>query len=326
MSNLKSIINHYLYNYFVYDLISALPCCSFLIYYYSNICSLYSNNNQYLLILVLCTSKLFKCFKIRNNNTFIESIYELFSNNFLALKIFDILKMIIIIFSIVHILVCFHIFIGFQFYPSWLFTIRRNYSLNNNMSIYIASLYFLITTLTTVGYGDVVCVSFPERIFQLIELSLGIILYSYIISRIGDYVKSESYATIVYNNNSAILEEIRITYPKMPFKLYNQILHHLQTNFQQQKSSDINVLINSLPHALKSTLLFVINEKYIHHFYFFKKCYNSNFIEYSLINFVPISYKKNTLIIKEDELIDNAIFIKEGRLALEIAIDLNEKL
>ena len=192
------------------------------------------------------------------------------------------------------------------------------------MSIYIASLYFLITTLTTAGYGDVVCVSFPERIFQIIELSLGIILYSYIISRIGDYVKTESYATIVYNNNSAILEEIRITYPKMPFKLYNQILHHLQTNFQQQKSSDINVLINSLPHALKSTLLFVINEKYINYFHFFKKCYNSNFIEYSLINFVPISYKKNTLIIKEDQLIDNAIFIKEGRLSLEIAINLEK--
>ena len=322
VNNIKSIINNYLSNYFLYDLISTLPSCSFLIYYYSDICLLYNNNNEYLFILLLCTLKLFKYIKIKNNNKFIERIYELFSKNFLTEKIYDILKMTLITFSILHLLVCCHIFIGFHFYPSWLFLIRKNYSINNNVSIYIASLYFLITTLTTVGYGDVVCISFPERIFQLIELSLGVILYSYIVSKIGDYVKSESYATMIYNNNSAILEDIRISYPKMPFKLYNQILHHLQTNFQQQKISDINILINSLPHALKYTLLFVINEKYTKNFYFFKKCYNSNFIAYTLINFVPISYKKNTLIIKEDQLIENVIFIKEGRLSLEIAINL----
>ena len=105
------------------------------------------------------------------------------------------------------------------------------------------------------------CISFPERIFQLIELSLGVILYSYIISKIGDYVKSESYSTIIYNNNCAILEELRITYPKMPFKLYNQIMYHLQSNFQQQKSNDINILINNLPHTLKYTLLSLSNGK-----------------------------------------------------------------
>ena len=88
---------------------------------------------------------------------------------------------------------------------------------------------------------------------------------------------------MVYNSNSAILEDIRISHPKMPFKLYNQILHHMQTNLQQQKKSDINLLINSLPHALKYTLLFVINKNYVNKFDFFKKCYNSNFIAYSLL-------------------------------------------
>ena len=321
----KSLItNHFLKTYFFYDLISALPCCSFLIYYYSDICALYNknNNDQHLFILFLSFSKLVKCIKIKINK-FAESIYDLCSKNFLAEKFFEILKMVLITFSILHILVCWHIFIGHHFYPSWLSMLQGNNSINGDLSIYIASLYCLITTLTTVGYGDIVCISFAERIFQLIELSLGVIIYSYIVSKLGDYVKIESYATMIYNNNSAILEDIRVTHPKMPFKLYNQILHHLQTNFQQQKKSDINLLINSLPHALKYTLLFVINKNYVNHFYFFKKCYNSNFIAYSLVNFVPITYRKNALIIKEDELIDNAIFVADGRLSLEIAIDLD---
>ena len=322
ISNSKIIVNNYLSTYFIYDLIAALPCCSFLIYYYNDICLIYSNNNQYLFILLISILKLFKCIKLKKNNKFIDSIYELFSKNFLAEQIFDFIKMFLITLSILHILVCCHIFIGYHFYPSWLFVLKGNNSVENNFSIYISSLYCLITTLTTVGYGDIVCVSFPERIFQLIELSLGVIFYSYIISKLGDYVKIESYATMIYNNNSSILEEIRIAHPKMPFKLYNQILHHLQSNFQQQKKSDINLLINSLPHALKFKILFVINQNYVNNFYFFKKCYNSNFIAYILLNFVPITYKKNTLIIKEDEFIDNAIFVVDGRLSLEIAIDL----
>ena len=322
ITNIKDIIKNYFSTYFIYDLISAFPCCSFLIYYYNDICMSYSNNNKYLFILVISFLKIFKCVKIKKNNKFIESISELFSKNFLAEQFYGIMKMALITFSILHILACCHLVIGFHFYPSWLFMLKDKNSVNSSISIYISSLYFLITTLTTVGYGDIVCISFPERIFQIIELALGVIFYSYIISKLGDYVKTESYATMVYNNNSAILEEIRITHPKMPFKLYNQILHHLQTNFQQQKKSDINLLINSLPHALKYTILFIINKNYVDHFYFFKKCYNSNFIAYSLIHFVPISYKKNTLIIKEDQLIDNAIFIIEGRLSLEISIDL----
>ena len=319
----KSIIKKYLSTYFLYDLIAALPCCSFLVHYYSEIFFLYNeNNNQYIFILFLSFLKLVKCSKIKNNK-FVENMYEYFSKNYLTEKIFEINKIILLTFSILHILVCGHIFIGYHFYPSWLVVLRSKSSINSPFSIYIASLYCLITTLTTVGYGDIVCISFAERIFQIVELSLGIIIYSYIISKLGDYVEIESYATMIYNNRSAILEDIRRNHPNLSFKLYNQLLHHLQTNFQQRKKSDINLLINSLPHALKYTLLFVINKNYINHFHFFKKCYNSNFIAYTLVNFVPTTYRKNALIIKEDELIDNAIFVSDGRLSLEIAIDLD---
>ena len=232
--------------------------------------------------------------------------------------------MILKYFSVLHLLVCCHIFMGYNLHPSWLFSMKEKYNLNNYLSIYICSFYFLITTLTTVGYGDIVCVSLTERIFQIMELSLGIILYSYIVSKLGDIIKRDSYAKIVYQNNLAILEDIRVTYPKMPYKLYNKILNHLQKNIRQQKKTNLNLLINNLPHMLKHTLLFIIHKNYITNFYFFKKCYNSNFITYSLINFIPLSSKKNSLLLKEDQLIDNVIFITEGRLSLEIAIELED--
>ena len=324
VNNYKLIMCNYLLTNFIYDFISALPFLSLLEYYHMNICKPFinSNTNQNITIFFLCGLKFLKYIKIEKNNKFLENINEISSKSFTAEQILDSLKMFLFIFSILHVLVCCHIFMGFHFYPSWLISVQDKFSIDNYTSIYITSFYFLITTLTTVGYGDIVCISMPERILKLIELSFGVILYSYIVSKLGDSVKVESYATMTFNNNSAILEDIRISYPKMPFKLYHKILHYLQSNVHQQKKNDINLLINSLPYVLKHTLLFVINKNHIDHFYFFKKCYNSNFITYSLLNFVPATYKKNVLILKEDQLIDNAIFITQGRLSLEIAIDL----
>jgi hypothetical protein len=99
-------------------------------------------------------------------------------------------------------------------------------------------------------------------------------------------------------------------------------MHYLQSNIQQNKKTNTNFLINSLPYILQHNLLFLMHKNYINNFTFFKNCYNSNFIIYSVINFIPFTSKKNSLIINEDQLIDNVVFIIEGRLSLEIAIDL----
>jgi len=322
--NNKKILKRYIATFFAYDLISAMPVLSLFIHYYSNYCVKINinNNNMHYLIVILCNFKLLKYIKIKDSNKFLDNINDIFSKNYYSEKFFNSIKIMFMYFSILHYLVCCHIFIGYNFHPSWLFTIQRQYHMKDYLSIYITSLYYLITTLTTVGYGDIVCISTPERVYKLIELSLGIILYSYIISKLGDMVKAESYSTMKYNNNLAILEDIRVTYPNMTFKLYHKILHHLQTNIRQQRKSNLNLLINSLPYILQHILLFTIHKNYISNFNFFKKCYNSNFIAYSLMHFIPISYKKQTLLLKEDQLIDNVIFINEGRLSLEIAIDL----
>ena len=138
--------------------------------------------------------------------------------------------------------------------------------------------------MTTVGYGDYTCSSsFSEMIFEIILLSIGITAYSWIVSNIGNYVKNESYASMIYNKDEAILEDIRITYPNMPFNLYKNIFRHLNATKIRQKQCDSNLLINSLPYSLK-----------------------------------------NALLIREGQLIENIIFVKEGRLCLEALIDIAE--
>jgi hypothetical protein len=109
----------------------------------------------------------------------------------------------------------------------------------------------------------------------------------------------------------------------MPFKLYNKIHQHLERLVKQQEKYDSNILINSLPYNLKNKLIFEIHKEVIKKFIFFNGCENSDFILKVITHFIPLSSKKNAFLIKEGEYIENIFYVKEGRLALEAAIDLD---
>ena len=178
--------------------------------------------------------------------------------------------------------------------------------------------------MTTVGYGDIVCGSFNEIIFQIILLSAGIIVYTFIVSSIGNYVKNESHASMKFDKDEGILEEIRISYPNMPFKLYNQIFHHLAARKIRQQHCDSNILINSLPYSLKNKILLTIYRQTINNFKIFRGHQNTDFTLRLLTNFIPLFSKKNAFLIHEGQIIDNIIFVKEGRLGLEASINIDE--
>ena len=220
--------------------------------------------------------------------------------------------------------ICLHIYIGRQTYPNWI--LDTNNQDKDFINLYLISLYFLITTITSVGYGDITCVSLGETAFQIILLTIGVIAYSWVVSTIGNYVKKETRAAIKYNKDIGLLEEIRISYPKMSFKLYNKIQKHLETVSHQQERFDTNLLVNNLPYTLKNKLMFIIYEKIIKKFNFFKECENSDFILRILTSYIPLSAKKGNFIIHEGELVDNIVFVKEGRLSLVASIDLDNPL
>ena len=182
----------------------------------------------------------------------------------------------------------------------------------------------MITTMTTVGYGDIICISFIERIYHIFLLVIGTLLYTFLVSKIGNYLRDESYEQIKLSKDLNILENIRITYPTMPFNLYSKIKKNLLSIFNKRKKTGLSLLINGVPDAIKNELLFKIYSKVINDFKIFKNVKNSNFIIEVLTKFIPIISKKEEIIIKEGEIIQNIVFVKDGKLSLEIYLDLND--
>jgi hypothetical protein len=259
--------------------------------------------------------------KVRNKqkNITLNSLLNVFSENYSLERLIDNLVNFLHCLLAFNFFVCLNIFLAKQTYPNWLIAINgQDESL---LHIYIASSYSLVETLTTVGYGDLVCESTFERIFQIFFLGVGVIAYSYIISSFGNLIKNESVSSIKYNENMKILEEIRIDYPNMPYKLYNKIFNYIESRKVTDIKMDANILVNSLPFNLKNVLLLIMYSSCIKNFKFFKNVENSNFIIEVLSKFVSAISKKQEILVYEGEMIEEIIIVKDGRLSLEVAID-----
>ena len=324
------IVKHYLKKTFFIDLIAAIPIFSIsdhLCTKYNpdgNICFINGIDLKYNILKGCLGLKILKIFKVlrKKYNRGINYFFEKISENYTVEKAMKMILFGTVVILGFNIFICFHIYIGRQTYPNWI--IETNNQDRSFLSLYLISLYFLITTITSVGYGDITCVSLGETIFQIILLTIGVVAYSWVISTIGNYVKKETRAAIKYNKDIGLLEEIRISYPKMSFKLYNKIHKHLETVSHQQERFDTNLLVNNLPYTLKNKLMFIIYEKIIKKFIFFKECQNSDFILRVLTSYIPMSAKKGAFVIQEGELVDYIVFVKEGRLSLVAAIDLED--
>ena len=139
---------------------------------------------------------------------------------------------------------------------------------------------------------------------------IGIFSYSWIVTSKSNYIKNLYEKTEEYENKCKILEKIRHPYNKLPDDLYEKIKRYLKYK-QDLEKLDKKIVIESLPSGLSNLLIYEMYNPVIH------------FIVKVLLNFNPIIADKNGILIKEDDLVEDIIFLKRGRLSLESPLDFN---
>ena len=325
ITKLRLIALHYIFSWFILDILTAIPFNSILTYHLlfveDNYGALTYGKNIMDIIRLIRIIKMLKVVFANSFSTyFFKSILKI---NHLSRWI----KLYISIFTFIialHILSSVFIFIGKTSYPNWIMTYvphERSFGV-----IYIHSLYYILSTIYSIGYGDILSNNMNERIFNLFLMVFGIMIYSWGLSSISTYIQAKDAKTIEFHQKCELLDEIKVTHEKMSDELYDKIYRFLQYKLENEKK-DRNAILDSLPIGLRNNMIYQMYKPIIENFIFFKNFNNTDFIVRVIMNFKPILGIKNDILVKEGDYLEEIFFVKKGNLSLQLPLpDLDQEL
>ena len=321
---------NYLTGWFIFDLLEAIPFFTVLdnnmnklginfMASNKNFNNMYDFglNNRYFGFTIL---KLMKFFKILSNNIVLNAFNKFIDKSQFLSEWKGLFQTILIGFSVLHFSSCFFIFIGRNEAPGWIIT--NNLQDSNFIEIYITALYCQMTTLTTVGYGDISATNGFEKIYGIFMLIVGTCAYSWILTYISNYIKKNNEKFIDFEEKMKVLKEIKLEYPNIGKNLYDRISRYLNYN-KSIGRCNLKFILESLPSSLQNNLIIEIYKPIIRNFQFFKSFENSDFFVKIVTSLKPILSMKDDILVQEGDIIEDIIFIKNGVLTLEIIIDLS---
>jgi len=303
------ILKHYLSTWFFMDIITDSPLATIINFKSKIKANNYHNNCQ--LIHLFKILRIFKLFKYNMNprkleESKISKISMLFNSTKTGRLIF--FSFIFIILN--HILSCIYCFIGRFNYPNWI-TSHKLQDLNY-ISIYLAATYFNLYTIYSIGYGNIVPISIHEKVYTIFLQTIGIFIYSFLVSHMMLILKI-SPKKEEFERKLNILNDIKIKY-NIKNKLYHKIRRILDFNYEIDNTDKFE-LLNYIPSHIRYELIEIMYKNMLN-FKFFKNT-NLNFISKIIINFKPLKASFGDIIIKENDDIDELIFVIKGKISIE---------
>ena len=120
--------------------------------------------------------------------------------------LFNLLTLALQIMFICHVLACIWHYIAIDEPTSWV-TDCLNSSETSNFDTYVASLYFVLVTMFTVGYGDIHAISTKERCFAMVLMLIGGIIFGAVLSNVTTLLEKQNPRASAHKEKMAELKD-----------------------------------------------------------------------------------------------------------------------
>ena len=219
---------------------------------------------------------------------------------------------------VLHSLSCFFIFIGFSnLETNWI--VLNSLDELENLEIYIASMYFHMVSMFSIGYGDILIANLQERIYVCFFLCLGLVLYSLAISFISTYFTEKDKQMLMLRNKLNLLEEINKQY-NLSDKFYQKIKKNVKDQFKRIVLERYK-LLEELPTKYRNDLIYKMHYNHIQQLNFFKD-QSHDFIIFVLPLMKPLKLVKNDILLTVGEFPEEMYLVTRGFLSLKVYSEL----
>jgi CRP-like cAMP-binding protein len=205
-------------------------------------------------------------------------------------------------------------------YNNWIFYF--NLIDSSEISLYYESLFFIITTITTVGYGYTYPVNTIERVFTGIIMILSIYIYSAAVGKLANIFETTS------EKEKIVLEKLQVL--KVIAKQFNlsqefskKIKQHIKNDTKQNHIKLFNFIDGFHDYIKNSIVNVTINRKIVN--FQFLRHKNRDFVVYVARKLHYSSYLEDEYIYKYGQNIKELFFISKGTISYCLGIEYEEK-
>uniref|UniRef100_A0A8D0HHX1 Potassium voltage-gated channel subfamily H member 3 n=1 Tax=Sphenodon punctatus TaxID=8508 RepID=A0A8D0HHX1_SPHPU len=120
-------------------------------------------------------------------------------------------------------------------------------------SSYITSLYFALSSLTSVGFGNVSANTDPEKIFSVCTMLVGALMHAVVFGNVTAIIQRMYARRFLYHSRTRDLRDF-IRIHRVPPALKQRLLEYFQATWSASNGIDTRELLQSLPDELRADI------------------------------------------------------------------------
>ena len=304
----------YLTGWFFVDLITSLPQN---LMFSAKSENLQKGTDLLRLVKIAKLNRLIRVFRFFKLARFLRK-FKIFDNIYEKVKInFGMSKLISFIFQMIlvfHVVACLWFFLSklYDEHNNW----YTNFGIRDDPIIrkYFFSLYWTITTIFTMGFGDIHSYNALENAFSIIWMVFGVIFFSIIIGTLSSIIaNSESRETILKKKLQILDDFAKKT--SLSESLKRKITFVLLFNSKNEQSINNYDLLNDIPSDLKYQVATAVQQGYLKDIVFLSQIMYPNFIAVIIQFLTPIIFIENEIVYEIGDTPRFMYFILKGRIS-----------
>ena len=246
----SEIAKRYLMGWFWIDAPSSIPV--------ELIQLVVTSSDQVTLLRLLRLLRLIRLMRLLKIGQYVDSIEESYDINLRVLRLVGVVAKVLFV---SHLLGCFWFYVGSAepedegsgtAEQSWLSVYDDGSALSAPVDRqYLYSVYWALTTLTTVGYGDITAQNDSERAYTMFALLVSAIIFAYLMGDVGALIASLDRQKAMIDDRMDSVKEY-VTWRRMPNDLRIRVRRYYAHYFAEQPGFDERDILEGLSHALRA--------------------------------------------------------------------------